>query len=63
MALHLQRYREIAHVMARNGLMATAVQAGLSRWLPLEEGPHLGIDAEAAPSCSCARSRSWASPS
>ncbi len=50
MALHLQRYREIAHVMARNGLMATAVQAGLSRWLPLEEGePHLGIDAEARP--------------
>ena len=50
MALHLQRYREIAHVMARNGLRATAVQAGLSRWLPLEEGePHLGIDAEARP--------------
>ncbi|MCV7575600.1 AarF/UbiB family protein [Micrococcus luteus] len=50
MALHLQRYREIAHVMARNGLRATAVQAGLSRWLPREEGePHLGIDAEARP--------------
>ena len=50
MALHLQRYREIAHVMARNGLMATAVQAGLGRWLsPEERAVHRGIDAEARP--------------
>lgn len=31
---HLQRYREIARVLTRNGLYATAVQAGLGRWLP-----------------------------
>lgn len=50
MALHLHRYREIAHVMARNGLMATAVQAGLGRWLPAEDRQvHQGIDAEARP--------------
>lgn len=50
MPLPLQRYREIAHVMARNGLMATAVQAGLGRWLPPEDrAAHLGIDAEARP--------------
>ena len=50
MALHLQRYREIAHVMARNGLMATAVQAGLGRWLsPEDRAVHHGIDAEARP--------------
>lgn len=50
MALHLHRYREIAHVMARNGLMATAVQAGLGRWLsPEDRAVHHGIDAEARP--------------
>ncbi|WP_175557348.1 ABC1 kinase family protein [Raineyella antarctica] len=31
---HLQRYREIAQVLSRNGLYATAYQAGLGRWLP-----------------------------
>lgn len=31
---HLQRYREIAQVLSRNGLYATAYQAGLRRWLP-----------------------------
>lgn len=34
MAGHLQRYREIAHVLTRNGLYDTAVHAGLGRWLP-----------------------------
>ncbi|AXH95369.1 ABC1 kinase family protein [Ornithinimicrobium avium] len=34
MAGHLQRYREITGVLARYGLHATAVQAGLARWLP-----------------------------
>lgn len=31
---HLQRYREIAQVLSRNGLYATAHEAGLGRWLP-----------------------------
>lgn len=35
MASHLQRYREIARVLTRNGLYAAAVQAGLGRWLPV----------------------------
>ena len=30
----MQRYRQIARVLARNGLYATATQAGLGRWLP-----------------------------
>lgn len=30
----MQRYRQIARVLARNGLHATAIQAGLGRWLP-----------------------------
>lgn len=34
MAGHLKRYREIARVLTRHGLHATAVQAGLGRWLP-----------------------------
>ena len=51
MARQLQRYREIAHVMSRNGLYATAVQAGLSRWLPAtDRQAHLGgVDAAARP--------------
>lgn len=32
---HIQRYREIARVLTRNGLYATAIQAGLGRWLPV----------------------------
>ena len=31
---HLHRYREVAQVLSRNGLYATAHQAGLGRWLP-----------------------------
>lgn len=31
---HRQRYREIARVLSRNGMYATAAQAGLARWLP-----------------------------
>lgn len=31
----LQRYREIARILARHGLHATAVRAGLGRWMPL----------------------------
>lgn len=34
MARHLHRYREIATVLTRHGLYATAVQAGLGRWVP-----------------------------
>ncbi|MGC5049549.1 ABC1 kinase family protein [Micrococcus porci] len=50
MALHLQRYREIAHVMARNGLDATARLAGLGRWLaPQDPAARRPLDAEARP--------------
>lgn len=38
MARHLHRYREIATVLTRHGLYATAVQAGLGRWAPSVEG-------------------------
>lgn len=34
MPSHLHRYREIAMILARNGLHATAIQVGLGRWLP-----------------------------
>ncbi len=34
MPAHMQRYREIAQVLARNGLYVTAQRAGLGRWLP-----------------------------
>lgn len=35
----LHRYREIAAVLARNGLYFTAVEAGLGRWLPATDRP------------------------
>lgn len=47
---HLQRYREIARVLTRNGLYAAAVQAGLGRWLPLSaEQIDRGGDADVRP--------------
>ncbi|WP_238695286.1 hypothetical protein [Ornithinimicrobium flavum] len=54
MAGHLKRYREIASVLARHGLHATAVQAGLGRWLPHPPGgagpdPGAGGDRDVLP--------------